>query len=241
MSTATATTPTTPTRGHCPDALAAEVYRLTHAALARRFRIPSARKTAVPEAVGAAYVRWFANPSDKTKHDAKEHAHWLAKTATVFIMGGPKNLEKRGRSIRCIAGFSAQGDGTRADDADPNEAIYRAHYDVAAIDGHEDNLIEAMDAVEAERKATEGKVCGTWHEALMHLLERGWSRRHLADALGVHYASVNRYIKQQKSLQGDASRQMLLDMAAASGPAPTHEPATTTPSYRKRRSVDSLR
>lgn len=237
------TTPATAvTRGHCPDALAAEVYRLTHAALARRFRVPSARKTAVPEAVGAAYIRWLGNASDKTRHAAEEHAYWLAKTATVFILGGASNLEKRGRAIRCIAGFAVQGDGgPRPTDADPNEAIYRAHYEVAAIDGHEDNLIDALDAVEAERKATKGKVCATWHEALMCLLERGWSRRHLADVLGVHYASVGRYIRQQKFLQSDARRQTLIDLAATGGPAPTHEPATTTPNYRKRRSVDGLR
>jgi hypothetical protein len=228
----------TATRGHCPDALAAEVYRLTHAALHQRFRRPSASKTAVPEAVGAAYVRWLGNPSDKTKHAAAEHAFWLAKTATVFILGGAKNLEKRGRSIRCIAGFATQGDdGMRPADADPNEMLYRAHYEVAALDGHEDNLIAAMDEYDAHQKATAGKVCATWHDALMHLLGSGWTRRHLADALGVHYASVNRYIKQQKTPHGEVRQRTLIDLAAAGGSAPTHEPATTTPSYRKRRAA----
>lgn len=236
--TAAATTPATTPRGNCPDALAAEVYRLTHAAMHRRFRRPSTGKTAVPEAVGAAYVRWLGNPSDKTQHAAEEHAYWLAKTATVFILGGPANLEKRGRSIRCIAGFSGIGDGRRPDDADPNEMLYRAHYEVASLDGHEDNLIDAMDDY---RSARQGKVCDTWQEALAFLVSRGWSRRHLADALGVSYRLVGRYINGSHYAPRPKRQRALIAMAAAGSPSPTEEALTTTPTYRKRRSVDSMR
>jgi hypothetical protein len=228
----------TATRGHCPDALAYEVYRLTHAALHQRFRRPSASKTAVPEAVGAAYVRWLGNPSDKTKHAAAEHAYWLAKTATVFILGGPANLEKRGRAIRCIAGFSAQGDGMRSDDADPNEAIYRAHYEVAALDGHEDNLIEAMDAVEAERHRPPTPPPITLADALIALKRLDWTDRAIAQALGVARSTVASW-RIRRFAPPEASIAAVIALAWRGTPPPPG--GKKPPDKVKRRSVDSLR
>ncbi|MCX7255683.1 MAG: hypothetical protein NTZ64_02860 [Polaromonas sp.] len=227
MSTTTATA----TRGHCPDALAAEVYRLTHAAMHRRFRIPSARKTAVPEAVGAAYVRWLASPSDKTEHAAKHHAHWLAKTATVFLLGGAANLEKQGRNIRCVASFaSSESTGT---ETDPNEMAWRAHYEVVAIDAHEDNLLEAIDAA---RQVWRGQACSTWREAIAVLIARGWTRCHLADALGVSYGLILRYLNPDDSITPRPRREAaIIALAAADGFPPSGQAATVAPAYRKRR------
>ncbi len=216
-------------RGICSDALAAEVYRLTHAAMHRRFRTASAHKTAVPEAVGAAYVRWLGSNIDKTPISAKLHAFWLTKTATVFILGGAANLERRGRSVRCIATairetWSGGDDGTGVQENDARDAIYRVHYEVVALDSHEDNTIDALDAAQVVYR---GRKCATWREDL-------------ADALGVSYGLILRYLDPDDSITPRAWRQDdIIALAAADGFAPTAAAVTVAPTYRKRRSVES--
>jgi hypothetical protein len=225
------------TRGTCPDALAIEVYHLTHAALHRRFRTPSAHKTAVPEAVGAAFTRWLGSAADKTEVSAKLHAFWLTKTATVFLLGGAANIERRGRGVRCIAtslraAWQGEDDGAPTE-IDLRESIWRAHYEVAEAGEHEDNIIGALDTAQA---AYHGKACATWREALACLIARGWTRCHLADALGVSYSLVLRYLNPALDIAPRQHRQdTLLALAAEDRFPPSHEAITVAPTYRKRR------
>jgi hypothetical protein len=186
------------TRGHCPDDLAAEVYRRTHRLMRKRFKIPGNLRTSLPEAVGDVYMRWLGNASDKSMHPASAHVFWLVKRATTLLRGGDANVERRGRSVRCIANKVHERQSKDAESSVDGECEYdfrddhwRAHYQTTGAEDHEDSIIEALDLAHF---TSSDRAFDSWRDALDSLIARGWSRVDLAAHLGVSYPLIGQYL-----------------------------------------------
>lgn len=209
---------TTRLRGACPDALAEEVHRRTMAGVMSRFASGRHKQT-VGDAVTEAFVYWYGSDTDKTTHAGGEHAHWLIRTATAYILN--RSRHPGGRHVRPCASWAAPNNADDGNDFADREAsrlegIYRAFYDVADPSSHEANLLGALDDVDAMFR---GRVCITWRQALDALFARGWSRAQVAAAMAVSYQSVQAWAIGTIVPHPDR-REELITLAATDAPVP---------------------
>ena len=212
----------TPSRGPCPDALAAEVYALTLVRTRRRCRPNSPHQQTIPDVVGEAYVRWLASAADKTEHTAGEHARHLSLTALHYLTC-PRSRRRAARVARPIAEARAVLADSDLEPTSNLETLLRRDRGASeAPEAHEDDVIERLDAA---RRYLLGRPTTTALEALAVLADRGWSVQQVAAGAGCSENAVHNWSKGQR-VPSPASTATLVRLAATDGtpPAPCVRP-----------------
>lgn len=182
------------TPGACPHALAAEVYARTMRKVRRKFGHNPIHRQCVHDAVGEAFVRWYASASDKTEHAAGEHARWLTGTAGTHIRDTNPCKRRTARAVRSLASFGHDiSDDEDHDDkrsAVRREAILRQARGAPEFAYAEDNVNEAIDAIHPPRLPP-GASMAAFAAAMDSLKSSGWTDLAIATRIGVARAAVS--------------------------------------------------
>lgn len=220
-------------RGACPDALAEEVHRRTTAGLLKKFGSNELLRQTIPDAVGQTFMLWLASSTDKTEHPGGQHAYWLIKLATTYMLGNDPCRRRGALHIRSCASWAPHDGDAYAVHYEEvkHEGILRKFYDVSEPIDAEGNLIGAIDAVNAQRR---GRKCKTWTAALDALSSRGWSTSQIAVALNVSRQTLDSYHSGRHTPRPNRAR-AIIALAAKDGPTPP--PVTASEAARLRRIV----
>lgn len=207
--------------------LAAEVYTIAVRITRRKYGRNAKHAQRIEDAVGEAFVRWYASASDKSAHAAIEHARYLAKTAGSHLRDTNPCKRKTARSIACIASYDSEeckdGDSGDFKFANKFEMAIRRARGAPTFSGCEDNTIDAIDAI-LDTDLPPGSAEPVMRLAIDTLKRRHWTDRTIGAAIGVAHPmlSIWRSGRVQAPLR---RRQQIVGLARSRVFPPVRKPA----------------
>lgn len=213
--------------GACLHELAVEVYTIAVRITRRKYGRNTKHAQRIEDAVGEAFVRWYASASDKSAHAAIEHARYLAKTAGSHLSDTNPCKRKTARAIACIASHDddqrEDGDGPYFKATTRFEATLRRYRGAPTFADCEDNTIDAIDAI-LDTDLPPGAAEPVMRLAIDTLKRRHWTDRTIAAAIGVAHPmlSIWRSGRVQAPLR---RRQQIVGLARSRAFPPVRTPA----------------